>query len=114
MRFSILLLLAFLAGCDRGRPHSDGPKGLVLIEFYATWCGPCKLLAPTIAEIEAERPFGVRVKRIDIDQDQEMAARYRVQSVPTVVIERDGSEQRRIVGNVPKKTIVDLIRNSSR
>ena len=74
--------------------------------FSATWCGPCKTFKPIMNEISGE---GYSVQFIDIDQSQDLAAKYRVRSVPTTVIEENGIEVDRIVGSVPKQQVLDKL-----
>ena len=72
-----------------------------VIDFWATWCGPCKLMNPILDEVEKENP-DLTIKRIDIDSDKDMVEQYKVQSVPTYVILKDGKEVDRIIGAKPK------------
>ncbi len=72
-----------------------------VIDFWATWCGPCKLMNPIIDEVEKENP-GLTITRVDIDSDKEMVEQYKIQSVPTYVILKDGKEVDRIIGAKPK------------
>ena len=72
-----------------------------VIDFWATWCGPCKLMNPIIDEVEKENP-GLTITRVDIDLDKEMVEKYNIQSVPTYVILKDGKEIDRIIGAKPK------------
>ena len=72
-----------------------------VIDFWATWCGPCKLMNPIIDEVEKENPDLV-ITRVDIDSDKEMVEKYGIQSVPTYVILKDGKEVDRIIGAKPK------------
>ena len=72
-----------------------------VIDFWATWCGPCKLMNPILDEVEKENP-NLTITRIDIDSDKEMVEQYNIQSVPTYVILKDGKEVDRIIGAKPK------------
>lgn len=72
-----------------------------VIDFWATWCGPCKLMNPILDEVEKENP-DLTITRIDIDSDKEMVEQYNIQSVPTYVILKDGKEVDRIIGAKPK------------
>jgi thioredoxin 1 len=74
--------------------------------FSATWCGPCKAFKPIMNEIANE---GYSVEFIDVDQSQELAAKYGVRSVPTVVIEENGKEVSRFVGVIPKQQVIDKL-----
>ena len=72
-----------------------------VIDFWATWCGPCKLMNPILDEVEKENP-DLTITRIDIDSDKDMVEQYNIQSVPTYVILKDGKEVDRIIGAKPK------------
>ena len=72
-----------------------------VIDFWATWCGPCKLMNPIIDEVEKENP-DLTITRVDIDSNKDMVEQYKVQSVPTYVILKDGVEIDRIIGAKPK------------
>jgi thioredoxin 1 len=72
-----------------------------VIDFWATWCGPCKLMNPILDEVEKENP-GLTITRVDIDSDKDMVDQYKIQSVPTYVILKDGKEVDRIIGAKPK------------
>jgi thioredoxin 1 len=72
-----------------------------VIDFWATWCGPCKLMNPIIDEVEKENP-DLTITRIDIDSNKDMVEQYNIQSVPTYIILKDGKEIDRIIGAKPK------------
>jgi thioredoxin 1 len=72
-----------------------------VIDFWATWCGPCKLMNPILDEVEKENP-DLTITRVDIDSDKDMVEQYNIQSVPTYVILKDGKEVDRIIGAKPK------------
>ena len=74
--------------------------------FGATWCGPCKTFKPVMNEVAGE---GHSVQFIDIDQQQDLAARYNVRSVPTTIIEKDGIEVDRIIGSVSKQQVMSKL-----
>lgn len=80
----------------------------VLLDFFATWCGPCKMLAPTLDQIAAERP-DIRVCKVDVDQEPELAARYNVMSIPTLFVVKDGEIVNQALGALPKQAILDLL-----
>lgn len=80
---------------------------VVLVDFYADWCGPCKMLAPTVAEIAAETD--AVVLKIDIDTHQDIAAEYQVQGVPTLYLFDDGEVHERMVGVQDKAALVEQI-----
>ena len=72
-----------------------------VIDFWATWCGPCKLMNPILDEVEKEYP-NLAITRVDIDSVKDMVEQYNIQSVPTYVILKDGKEVDRIIGAKPK------------
>lgn len=79
----------------------------VLIDFYATWCGPCKTLEPIIDEI-ANGYDNIKVVRIDVDKCKELVYKYRIQAMPTLIVIENGKEINRSVGAIPKNKIIDL------
>lgn len=81
----------------------------VLVDFFATWCGPCKMLAPIIEEIAAEKADSLVVCKVDVDEEMELANRFGVSSIPTVVLLKNGEEVDRFVGYRPKEAIEDFI-----
>lgn len=83
-------------------------KNIELIDFYATWCGPCKMLSPVIDEIEQENQ-DLKVTRIDVDKNPELAAQYSVMSVPTVFIKKDDQIVTSFNGYQPKEKIESLL-----
>lgn len=85
--------------------NSDKP---VLVDFFATWCGPCKMIAPTIEEVAQERD-DVKVCKIDVDQAQELAIRYKVASIPTLMVFSGGDVVKQALGAMPKKDILAML-----
>ena len=77
-------------------------KGLVLVDFWATWCGPCKMLAPTVSEIADEYEGKVKVCKLDVDQAMDIAMSYGVASIPTLILFKDGESVKKSVGVVSK------------
>jgi thioredoxin 1 len=102
---------------DRNEPvHvSDGDHlqrlidegGVVLVDFYADWCGPCKMLEPIVADVASET--AATVAKVDIDEHQRLAQQYRVQGVPTMYLFADGETVERIVGVRDKGELVSLV-----
>ena len=81
----------------------------VLVDFNATWCGPCRMLKPVLEQVAAERA-DVTVVGVDIDENDELAEEYEVFSIPCLVLFKDGVEANRSVGLIPKEAIEDLLR----
>ena len=80
-------------------------KGLVLVDFWATWCGPCKMLAPTVSEIADEYEGKVKVCKLDVDQAMDISMSYGVASIPTLILFKDGEIAKKSVGVVSKAEI---------
>ncbi len=83
-------------------------KGEVLLDFWASWCGPCRMLSPVIDEIAEETPT-LKVGKVNVDDEPELAAAFGVQSIPTVVIIKDGEIKEISVGYKPKDEIIELL-----
>lgn len=81
----------------------------VLVDMFATWCGPCKMMAPVVEQLAEEYGESVKVGKVDIDQDGELAAQYGIMSVPTFLIFKDGEVAGRIIGGVPKEELTQAI-----
>lgn len=82
---------------------------LVLIDFWASWCGPCRMVSPIIDEIAAERP-DVKVCKVNVDEEPELASEFHIMSIPTLVVMKDGQVLRQSMGAKPKAQILDLLK----
>ncbi len=82
----------------------------VLVDFYADWCGPCKMLAPILKEVASELGDQARVIKIDVDKNQELAAQYQVRGVPTLILFRDGEQLWRTSGLMQKQDLLSKIK----
>lgn len=83
-------------------------KGVVLVDFFATWCGPCKMIAPILEELEGEI-HNVKFVKVDVDASPETASKFMIQSIPTLKVIKDGKDVDTVVGFLPKDQIKALI-----
>ncbi len=84
-------------------------KEPVLVDFWATWCGPCQMLGPVIEEVAGE-VTDVKICKLDVDENQELAKEYRVMSIPTLLVFKDGQIVKREVGAKPKDEILQMLK----
>ncbi|SOC36498.1 thioredoxin [Ureibacillus acetophenoni] len=84
-------------------------NGVVLVDFWATWCGPCKMIAPVLEEIDAEIGDQVKIAKLDVDNNQATAAEYQVMSIPTLLLFKDGQQVGKTVGFQPKEALLEFI-----
>ena len=80
----------------------------VLVDFYATWCGPCKMMSPIIDEIAAENA-GITVGKCDVDEAEELAVRFGIMSIPTIMVFKNGEVSKSFLGITPKESIVEAL-----
>ena len=90
---------------DNFKEEVLGSKGTVLVDFYADWCGPCKMMAPIVEEISNEYP-DIVVGKVNTDENMQIAYNYKIVSIPTFIIFKDGVESKRVIGYVPKEELV--------
>ena len=84
-------------------------NGVVLVDFYADWCGPCKMLSPIVEEVAKENP-DIKVVKIDVDLNNDLSYKYKAYSIPTLVVIENGEEVNRAVGAIPKESVIDLLK----
>lgn len=82
----------------------------VLVDFWATWCGPCRMLAPTIAKIAEEQAGALKVGKVDVDEEPELAAQYGIASIPTLMVFKNGERVKAAVGVQPKAAIEAMLK----
>jgi thioredoxin 1 len=80
-------------------------EGPVLVDFWAAWCGPCRVVAPVLEEIAAERSDELRIVKLDIDANPQTAARFQVLSIPTMILFKGGQPVKTVIGAYPKKRL---------
>lgn len=88
----------------------EGNKGLVLVDFWATWCGPCKMIAPIVEQIASEHDGKITVGKLDVDANDQTAMKYGVMSIPTLILFKDGQPVERLVGYMPKERLMTKIK----
>jgi len=82
---------------------------LVIVDFWATWCGPCRMLSPLLDQVEEEMADQVTVVKVNVDDADEIAAQYRIMNIPTLLFFKDGQLVDKTVGAMPKNVLVDRI-----
>ncbi|HRA55268.1 MAG TPA: thioredoxin [Thermoflexales bacterium] len=85
-------------------------KGLVLVDFWAEWCGPCKMIAPVLEQVAGENAGKIAIRKLDVDDNPNTARRYGVMSIPTMILFKDGAPVERLMGYMPKERLMNKIR----
>ncbi|MBM7571984.1 thioredoxin [Aquibacillus albus] len=89
--------------------NTETSEGVVLADFWAPWCGPCKMIAPVLEEIDSEMSDKVKIVKLDVDENQETAGKHGVMSIPTLLLFKEGEVVEQIIGFQPKEALVELI-----
>ena len=84
-------------------------KGVVMIDFWAAWCGPCRMIAPSIEELAKEYSGRIKVGKLNTDENSDVARRYKIMGIPTVIFFKDGQKVDQLVGAVPKSSLKSKI-----
>lgn len=93
---------------DNFREEVLDSKKPVLLDFWAPWCGPCRMVAPILEEIAEERP-DIKVAKVNADEEEELASQFRVMSIPTLLVMKDGEIVNQSVGARPKQAILSML-----
>ncbi|MDX8359361.1 MULTISPECIES: thioredoxin [Bacillaceae] len=88
---------------------AETSDGVVLADFWAPWCGPCKMIAPVLEELDQEMGDKVKIVKLDVDDNQETAAKFGVMSIPTLLVFKNGEVVDKVVGFQPKEALADLL-----
>ena len=84
-------------------------KGTVLVDFFATWCGPCRMLSPILEEIDEEKSFNGTIAKVDTDELGKVALAYGIQSIPTLILFKDGQPVKQSLGYMPKDDLLNFL-----
>ncbi|MGL4403846.1 MAG: thioredoxin [Fusobacteriaceae bacterium] len=82
-------------------------QGLVVVDFWAEWCGPCKMLGPILEEIVSETEY--KICKVDVDRNSELSSQYKIKSIPTILIFKDGEKIDQLVGFKPKDELLQIL-----
>jgi thioredoxin 1 len=89
--------------------QSETSQGIVVIDFYATWCVPCKMMSPIVDEVAKELPAGYKVCKVDVEQAQNTSSQFQIESIPTILILKNGKEVNRQLGATDKMNLKNFI-----
>ena len=83
-------------------------QGTVLVDFWADWCGPCKMIAPVLEQIDSERT-DVKIAKVNVDEEMDLAMQYKVSGIPTLLVFKDGKLEKKSVGMQPREEVLKLL-----
>ncbi|WP_134701937.1 thioredoxin [Ammoniphilus sp. YIM 78166] len=89
--------------------HTETSSGTVLVDFWAPWCGPCKMIAPVLEEMDQEMGSKVRIGKINVDLNPDTASQFGVMSIPTLLLFKEGQVVEKVTGFQPKERLMNLI-----
>lgn len=87
---------------------TDIAEGLVLVDFWAPWCAPCRMIAPVLEQLDVEYAGKVKITKLNVDENPDTPARFGVMGIPTLILFKDGKEVDKIVGALPKQQFVSM------
>ncbi|SEQ83158.1 thioredoxin [Piscibacillus halophilus] len=89
--------------------NEEVSDGLVLVDFWAAWCGPCKMIAPVLEELDSEMNDQIKIVKLDVDENQETAQKFGVMSIPTLILFKDGEKVDQAMGFQPKDALQEFV-----
>jgi thioredoxin 1 len=90
--------------------ENDIKEGLVLVDFWAPWCGPCKMIAPVLEAIDKEMGDQVKILKMNVDEEEKIPAKFQIMSIPTLKFFKNGVEVDNVMGYQPKERLIDIIK----
>lgn len=103
--------MAIVQGTDSNF-QQEIANGVVLVDFWAAWCGPCKMIAPVLEEVDAEIGGEVKIVKVDVDNNQATAGEYGIMSIPSLLLFVDGELKAKTAGFMPKDALIDFINDN--
>ena len=103
--------MAIVQGTDSNF-QQEIANGVVLVDFWAAWCGPCKMIAPVLEEVDAEIGGEVKIVKVDVDNNQGTAGEYGIMSIPSLLLFVDGELKAKTAGFMPKDALIDFINDN--
>lgn len=85
-------------------------NGVVLVDFFATWCGPCRMLSPILEDVQEELSDSVKIFKVDVDEDEQLARKFGIMSIPAIFVFKDGKQVEKHIGLMMQDEIVELLK----